>query len=542
MTLLLALLPVLVLMGGALLVFLPLPLSPRYRSLFSTVVCALSAVSLIIAATGPAAPQTLFAANEALPALSFTVQWNGAALPFGLFLLLVLGVRMFYRRALDSQSFVFGTLVSAAGILLFFASDNWTTVATAWVVVELGLLAIPSQEGDTREGAARAFGFNLVAIVTWLTAGMVIANEGGSLRLDEAALQGSSAFLVMLAVWLRTGLYPLHAAAPANADTIGWRMGVPLYLGGYLMIRLLLQTQGPMAFAAETQILAVLAVGASALVVVAQPHGGESFVWMLRAAGAALLLLPFFVDARAAPAIALWLTLGAFVLCVFVEVAGQWRAELPRVPLTMIVWLVVVFMIGALPLSPAFWGRVGLLSSAYAHPGAAMWLVLVATTSLALVPAWREVFASREVAPRAPTLTDYVTLVVLIAAALLVNGASAFFLASFGPPMQVSNTLVTDALLRPADFGALVFLLAGLFVPPLASFELARRWHRRANLLPTRASNWIDLTRFANALDGIYRFIRFLVQQCLALLEQPPIAWVLFLAIWIAVWLRSLSG
>lgn len=542
MNLVLALLPALILLGGALVGIFPLPLPPRFRTLLPTVVCVLSAISLILAARATTGPQLLFAANDALPALSLTIQWNGVALPFGLFFLLVLGARLFYLRDQDSRPFVFGALATAAGVLLFFAADNWTGIATAWVIVELGLLLVPTQEGDNHDAAARSFGFNLAAVVTWLTAGMVVSNTGGLLRLDETAVQGASAFLIMLAVWIRSGLYPFHVAAPASAETVGLRVGLPLLLGGYLMMRLLLQSQGPMAFAAEMQILALLAVGASALVVVAQPHGGDSFVWMLRAAGAPLLLLPFFVLPGAGPAIALWLTLGAFVLCVFVQIAASWRAELPRVPLTMVVWLIVVLMVAALPLAPAFWGRVGLLTSAYARVGAALWLVLVATMTLALVPAWREVFASREIAPKAPTLTDYITLGVLILASFLVTAGSALFVAPFGPAMQASNTIVSEGLLRPASIGSLIFLLAGLFVPPLASFELARRWNRRSNLIPTRASSWIDLSSISRTLDGIYRFFRALIEQCLTLLEQPPIAWLLFLAIWVAVWLRSLSG
>ncbi len=542
MTVIVALLPLLVLAGGAFLGLVPLPIPSRYRNFLPALVCVFAGLTLIVVARTTEIPVTVFQPNEALPALSFSVNWNGAALPLGLLVLVLLATRLFYRRNEDESSFIFGTLVAAAGVLLFLAADNWTTVTSAWLLVELGLLLVPVDEAGNHDAAARALGWNLAGIMAWLTAGMVVANTGGSLRLAEVPLGGDAAFFVLVAIWLRAGVYPFHVAASASVNSMGVRLGIPLLLGGYLMTRMTLQMQSAMTFSGEMQILVLAAVAATALVVVGQPHGGEAFVWMLRAAGAVLLLTPFYVNVVAAPAVSLWLTVSAILVCIFVEVAAQWRAQLDRFPLTMLVWVVVLLLVAALPLAPAFWARVGLLASAYAGVGIALWLVLVITMTFTLIPVWREILASREVAPRAPTRTDYITLAVLLLAILEVTVAAPFFLAPFGTIMQDSSTLVSEALFAPQGFAPIVFLLAGFAVPVIASFELARRWSRQLNFLSPRFTNVLDLTSVSNGLDAVYRFFRTLIQQTLALLEQPPIAWLLFLAIWFAVWVRALTG
>lgn len=540
MTVLVGLLPALVLLGAALLYSIPLPASWRIRRWIPIFACAVAVWSLITAAQAPE-PLTLLPGDEALPALSLTLQWSGVALPAGILLLVILTGRFLYGLETDDPGFVFGSLTAVAGALLFLAADNFTMVATAWILVELGLLVIPAGQDETHSAAAHAFGWNLAAIVVWLTAGIVLSNEGSSLRLAEITIGGASGFLILLAVWIRSGIYPLHTAAPANSNTLGMRMGLPLLLGGYLMTRLLLQTQSAPAFDDEMEILALVAVGVSALVVVGQFHGSDALMWMLRGSGALLLLLPFFVGARLAPILSLWFALGAFATCHFVEIAMRWRSELPNVRLTLFVWIVALVMVAGLPLGPIFWARVGLLDSAYEQTGVALWLLLVAGTSFLLVPVWREIFASRDVAPRAPSLSEYAALACVLFPSLALSIVPSVLIAPFGGTAQARAELAYGALFRPDNFASFIFLLAGLFVPLLASFELARRWDPRTNLLPVPLTNVLDLSAVVVPLDAAYRFLRVLLQQSLALLEQPPVAWLIFLAIWVAVWLRALG-
>lgn len=538
MTVFVGLLPALVLLGGALISVLPIPQPVRRWIPIGT--CLAAAVALLFTARAPD-PVPLLPPNEALPVLSLTLQWNDVALTYGLFMLLLLSGRVLLGMETDTRGLVFGSLVTAAGALLFFASDNVTTLAAAWILVELGLLVIPAEEDDTRQAAARAFGWNLAAILAWLTAGMLVSNLGGSLRLNEIALEGAGSFFVLIAVWIRSGIYPVQAAAPATASTIGMRIGLPLLLGGYLMTRFLMQTQGRMAFAAEMQILALLAIGASALVVVGRLHGGEALTWTLRAFSTMLLLLPFFVSARIAPSLSVWFALGGCAVCFFMELALQWRAELPRLRLTLVVWIVALVMVASLPLSPTFWSRVGLLASGYQQTGIILWLLLVATMALVLVPIWREVFASQDVAPRAPSFAEYLAFAFFVLPSLALTFVPYVFAAPFGDTVRANSGLAFDALFKPLNPGALVFLLAGLVAPVLASLELARRWDPRANLVPVGVTNFLDLTNLVAVFNLVYRFVRVLVQQALALLEQPPIAWLIFLVIWVAVWIIGLS-
>lgn len=540
MTVLFGLLPALVLLGGALLYSVAVPI-PRIWRWIPIATCSLAIVALIVVARA-AEPTTLLPPNDALPSLSLTLDWNGIVLPFGIVLLVVLSGRLLFGLENDARSFVVGALITAGAALLFLAADNFTTVAAAWIFVELGLLVVPSEQGESRRAAAHALGWNLVAIVLWLTAAMVVTNTGSSLRLTEVALQDVPACLVLLAIWIRSGIYPFQVAAPADSTSVSVRIGIPFLLGGYLMTRFLMQAQGDMAFAAEMEILALLAVGASALVVVGQLHGSDALIWTVRSGGAALMLLPFFVAARVAPAVSVWFSLGMFVVCAALEIAMQWRSELPRLRLALFVWIGMLVMIGALPLAPTFWGRVGLLAAAYSQNGIMLWLLLVATMALVLVPVWREIFASSQVAPKAPTLTEYAALACVLFSALALVVAPMLFLVPFGSSVQAGGAYAYDALFKPASLPALLFLLAGLILPPLAAFELARRWAPRANLLPTHITDILDLTDVALVLDAVYRIVRGVIQQSLSLLEQPPIAWLLFLVIWVAVWVIGLGS
>jgi|GEM_PF-2703606 hypothetical protein len=540
MTVPLTLLPALCLFGGALLYLLPLRIVSRYRNLIPLVALALSGAVLVLLARSAGEPVVLFEPSAILPDLTLSLQWNGAALPLGLLLLLMMAARLLMGIEDDTRAFVVGALAVSGGALLFLAADNFTTIAAAWILVELGLLVVPDSDFETHARVTTAFGWNLVAVVLWMGAAMMLSNQGALLRLQEVSLADLPALLVWLAIWIRSGLYPAHAAAPGDVSGAAVRIGVPLLLGGYLLTRVLAASQGPMAFADGMQILAVLAVAFSAVMVVSQPHGADAFLWLLRAFGAMLLLLPFLGSRQAMAALSVWLTVGAFTLCVWVEMAWSWRAQLPQVPLTALVWIGVLVMAAAVPLAPAFWGRVGLLSLGYER-GLAWWLLLVAGAGLYLIPIWREIFASRDVAPKAPSRFEYAALAAGLLGALAITIVPGFFMTPFGASVQQSADATFNLLFKPINPAVLTFAVAGLVVPMLFSFELARRWAQRVSLFPTRLTTLLDLSGLANVLDFVYRFVRALIQQSLALLEQPPIAWLIFLAIWTAVWIIGLG-
>jgi len=540
MTVTLALLPALLVWAGALLYLVPLPRAERYRNFIPLLALAASAVALGALARTMPNPVELFEPSAILPGLTLALQWNGAAAPFGLFMLALLAARLMASHGQDARAFVVGLLAVAGGALLFLAADNFTTVAAAWLAVELGLLATPDPDVETRARVTTALAWNLAALVLWLGAAMMLANSGSSLRLQETTWSELPALLVFVAVWIRSGLYPAHAAAPSDVPGAAVRMGIPLLLGGYLMTRFLAANQGAMAFADGMSVLVALSLGLSALVTVSQWHGGNAFVWALRACGASLLLLPFIGAAADLSAVSVWLTLGAFGLAVWLSIAWSWRSQLARVPLTMLVWGIVLAMAAALPLMPAFLGRVGLLTNAYAA-GMAWWLLLVASAALYLIPLWREIFASRDIAPRAPTRFEYAALGCGLFPALALLVAPQVFLAPFGAQTLNGATAEWNLLTRAPNFNALAFTVAGLVVPLLFALELARRRARGASFLPASLAEFLDLSALGRALDRVYRFLRALTLSGLALLEQPPVAWLFFLAIWAAVWITSLA-
>lgn len=540
MSVLLALLPVLCLFGGALLYLLPLPLISRYRNGIPLLALGLSAVALTFLARASTAPIDLFESSAMLPELTLTLQWNGAALPFGLCLLAMMAARVLMAHAQDTRAFLIGLLTVSGGALLFLAADNFTSVAAAWLIVEFGLLIAPDPDADSRARVTTAFAWNLAAIALWLSAGMILANRNISLRLTEMELQGAAALLVLLSLWIRSGLYPAHAAAPSDVSGASVRIGIPLLLGGYLMTRLLVAMQASMAFANEFMILAALAIGASALVTAGQWHGGNAFIWMLRAFGAGLLFAPFISGTPELVSASVWLTLAAFMLAVWTSIAWLWRGELARLRLTMLVWLVPLFVAAALPLSPAFLGRVVLLNGAHTM-GVAWWLLLVVCAALYLIPIWREILASRDIAPKPPTRFEYAALGMALLPALLILVAPNFFMAPFGAAAQTGASVPVNLLLKPVGVTGLAFIVAGLIVPLLTWFELARQRALRAAILPQALTEFLDLSVVGKGLVRIYHFLRALVLSSLALLEQPPIAWLFFLAIWAAVWIGGLA-
>src|SRR5581483_5369291 len=176
MTVPLTLLPALCLFGGALLYLLPLRIVSRYRNLIPLVALALSGAVLVLLARSAGEPVVLFEPSAILPDLTLSLQWNGAALPLGLLLLLMMAARLLMGIEDDTRAFVVGALAVSGGALLFLAADNFTTIAAAWILVELGLLVVPDSDFETHARVTTAFGWNLVAVVLWMGAAMMLSN------------------------------------------------------------------------------------------------------------------------------------------------------------------------------------------------------------------------------------------------------------------------------------------------------------------------------------------------------------------------------
>ena len=86
MTVLLALLPALCLLGGAVLYLAPLPLFSRFRNFYPLAAIVLSGAAVLFLARTSSDVLVLFEPSTILPGLTLSLMWNGPALPFGLFL------------------------------------------------------------------------------------------------------------------------------------------------------------------------------------------------------------------------------------------------------------------------------------------------------------------------------------------------------------------------------------------------------------------------------------------------------------------------
>lgn len=544
MTWIAPLLPPLLLIVTALLVLI-IPIAPSRRLFLIIFSQLLVAPLLVLEARQFNAPIDLYEPSPATPSLVLTLDWSSVALPFGLLVVSAVMARVFAGYERDVRAFQFGVLIAEAGALVFFAADNWITVTAAWLLMEVGLVVIPTEGTAYYDRALRALGWNLAGVVFWLMAGMLTAFEGGSLRLSQTTLTGNAAFLALAAVWIRSGLFPFHAAAPADSQTLIPRLGLPILAATFLLTRILSQGAVNFAFRDEFMILALVGLGVSTLITLGQGELTQNLEWVARTIAAPLWLLPFVLTPRITPALSVWVGASTFLLISMLAVAFWIRTPARPFAWSKLMWGGALLTAVAVPLTPGFWARFGLFATSIVERRPLLILLLTATSSLAVIPLARAVIETPRRDEQPISRAEYLA-IVLSLAPILIAGLFPFALpAPFGRIVQDGGAVAYDALFKSSNPALSALLIAVLFLPLVLGVIIARQWRLVSlhwNGLPSRVTDVLELGELGRAGIHLAEGIATLIRQSLRLVERPPVAWLLFVAIWAALWVITLQN
>ncbi|MBI4787530.1 MAG: hypothetical protein HY782_10840 [Chloroflexi bacterium] len=517
-------LPILFLPIGALVFALAAPrLSPHSRTWLALLLVAI-VIGAILVNIAPINHYIVLSEWQ-LASFSLALQIDGVVLL--LLLMIFVTLAALWLVAPPNAPFdLFSVLVLTAAMLLTLAA-NLVTVYFTWVLFDLSLFGWRLARDIERDAAVRALALSQIAGLAFF-AGAAFATSGYP---DQGVL------VIAIALWARLGLFPFHWVYPlrgADSRDLWLARGVPLLAAASLWIRWPLLSLG-----APGQLIAILA----ALALIA------SMIWVWReeqparvvgvSAWHAVALVPLALayGGDAGMAFALWLALGAAFAIALFEMALRWRGE-NRNRWSRLIWLVGLFALAGLPLTPAYLGRVGLYVSIWQSGNG--WLIVVAAfvTTLALAPLWGFGLALGGAEPRDPKRSEYTGLGILLAA----------FAALSLAPMPLAQTLLPElgnsaqgAMLRVIwtddGLGVIVGLVAAI-VPLVASFFLrqpARRYQPQPGAFVPRLARAVDLSWLERALAGVGYEMGAAARNISTIAEENPAVWILLVALWIAI-------
>ncbi len=545
---LLAFSPLLVLFVGALALLLP-RLRARLAALIPLATIAAALILIYINSRQSEVAPYLFPGASSAPDLDLTFSFDTGAVFFSSVALLgFLGLALIENLGVERRKGV-GKLVTLAGLIAFFCAANWPTLAAAWLLVDLGLVLwrLTESDGPSVRGMAwRGFALSQFGALLFLVAGVLVLNSGSSLRIQDSVLGGLPADLVLVAAWIRTGLYPFQlpprATTPAERQGTLERIALTSLLGSYLVVRLLMILHGDFAYAGVLYALALASVAASAVLALTEPGPGQALGSVARAVGAPILLIPFLPAFGARPAFAIWLTLGLFNMLIIGISASLLRASTRRQPWRQVLWAAAILAASGAPLTPGFFGRIGLYAAALRSSGILLPLAISAATTVTLIPLWRSYRAARNEEWRDPTWIEYAGLAALLFP-LFVEGLVPFVVTFlFGRQVEDASTYAYDALFHPPNVLEPMILLSSVILPLPAAFFLARV-HGAAVPAMGKARGAIpralDLSAIGRGIVLSLDSVGVAARQVTALIEQHPIGWILFAAIWVALWLMN---
>lgn len=220
------LVPLIALLGGGLLVLF---LSPRYGR-----VAALLSVAAALLSTGGIVARPGILLLRGTEERGLFLYAGGPGLILALLVTLVtlvsIGVRFSGR---EERGVLVSTLLLAAGAFLFLLSHNPLTLYLGWGLLDLTILFSLAQGASPRT-VTRAMVINFTAGLAFLFSLLAAASSEGSPVSPQLL-----ALLIVLASWVRWGLYPVQMVHMA-AEEIPFLSGsalqaVALATGGYLL-------------------------------------------------------------------------------------------------------------------------------------------------------------------------------------------------------------------------------------------------------------------------------------------------------------------
>lgn len=455
---------------------------------------------------------------------SLSLQLDGVALVLLLAVFIPLLALELARPTSSQDSFSYSVLLSGA---LFVCSANLLTTVCAWALLDLALYAWRTARRIPQDTAMRA-------LILGQLAGLGLF--AGTILLDAMQPQ-TGAFLIAVAFWARLGLFPFHWVAPSedyNTLELTVVRGVALIAGASAWLRWdELKASVPFEFIALLAALACIAV----LVRVASSN--EAVDKFAANGAVALVFVPLGTafGGEAAKALSLSTALGAaFAMAIF-ELGLIWQSD------AQIRWARFFFVGGILsiagtPLTPSFLGRIGANIALIENGQGLIFLIGTIASIFALVPLWRITWELRGAEAREPKRSEYFGLQIL---------GLAFIVFGFGAEIigQVTGESVERALdlvLRTDDLFAAGAALLALIATLGISFWAARvKWgyHARAEEIAELAERLMDLHWLARWLTRLGENVSALGRSLSALAEENPTIWILFAALWIAIFLLT---
>lgn len=444
-------------------------------------------------------------------ALIFALQLDGMTLLVALALLVLLWVReLIIPTRFDALTFA--VLGFALGLAM---ADGVPMTLVAWTLLDLALFA-GGWHAETERAAWRRLALGLLMALVFLA---------GALTQNAA--------LLALALWARLGLFPFHALVPPpRADeSDGWLMrAVPPLVATMVWLRW--HTQVSAAYT----IIGVL-TGANLLVaalwiwrardIYDAWHIGTMHAW-------AFVPLALVFSGEVGRALALWQIVAMMFAFVLGEMAQRWRVRTFWIT-PYRVGIIALVTLAGLPLTPAFLGRASTYVALAERHEWLLLLLIVMTTWSVFTPLWYWMRASEASSARALMPHEYVGWFVVFGA-FAVLALTPLFLAPMLNIAEATTYALEEWLLRnPFDFMvAISVLVLPLVGASVAHARMAPSPRLSAMLAWTR---WLDGEWLERACIRCGTRLGIVLRDVFALTEENPTVWILFVALWVAIFI-----
>ncbi|MGE5141563.1 MAG: hypothetical protein ACM3JD_19010, partial [Rudaea sp.] len=308
------------------------------------------------------------------------------------------------------------------------------------------------------------------------------------------------------------------------------------------LVRALAIYSGEAAFGEVLYLAALAALGITALLSLLNRQQQQKRVWAGMAISAPLWLVPFLPIPQAHASIAFWLGMGVFNLYVFMLSLKLFDVQTRRQPWRQVIRGIAIVSAAGLPLTPAFWGWIGLYAAALQGGQWLFLLLLPASLSIALIPFWRG-FLDENDYSRAPGPVQYAGLALLVIVPIVEAVVPFFAVSLFGRAVEEGSFLGYNALLHAPNLLQPIALLIAAAAPAPLAFWLARKqpeWGERVERVPGSFVAGLDFSAFTRAPLRLLDLGSLVLRQATTLVEQHPLGWILFAALWVALWLFNM--
>lgn len=455
---------------------------------------------------------------------SLTLQLDGITLVLLLAILIPVLALQLTRPSASLDSFAYWVLLSAA---LVISSANLLTILFAWPLLDLALFAWRSARRIPHDEAMRA-------LILGLLAGLGLA--AGAILLDAKQSQ-TGALLLALAFWARLGLFPFHWLFPQedlNTLELTAIRGAALGAGAGVWLR-----WGGLNANMPNELISLLASLAlvAACVRIASSNEGVEKISANSALAIAFVPLAVAFGGEAAKALALAIALGVALGLAMFELGLTWQPDAQN-RWARFFFVGGIFSLAGTPLTPAFLGRIGANIALIENGQGLIFFLGTIAASFALAPLWQINAELRGAQDREPTRSEYLGLQIL---------GLAFIVYGFGATIvsQVTGNAAERALdlvVRTDDYPAAALSILSLLGSLVISFWLARvKWghHVQGEEIAQLAERVMDLNWLARGLTRLGESASALGASLSALAEENPTIWILFAALWIAIFILT---